>query len=353
MALYKKADSPFWWADVRIDGKRHRVSTKEKVESKARQVETAYIQQLTSGETKGIRKRAPILRDYAEQTFLPYVAATRRSEKTKDYYRNGWRLMDSQNISGMRLDAITTATAEVLQVPHSGSNVNCALRTLRRMLSLAFEKNLIAKIPRIPLVDEVERDRLVEADEELIILAKAPGAIRDAYLLIADLGIRPDDAVKVSWPDVNFVTNEVFIVGGKTGKKAARYVKMSDRVRDMLLRRAKQNAAKLKSIWAFPSVKKARAGEHMTASSISSRFSKFKKKVGFPEELVLYSARHTFATDVTESTGDITKTQKILGHTSLRTTSRYNHSRGVNIAEIMNARNSQRHVFSHGTETVQ
>ncbi len=113
MALYRKEDSSFWWADIRIDGKRHRLSTKQKVESKARQVETALIQQLTSGETTGIRKRAPILRDYAK-VFLDYVAKTRLGDKTKEYYQNGWRLMKDLDISGMRIDAITRSTAQVL-----------------------------------------------------------------------------------------------------------------------------------------------------------------------------------------------------------------------------------------------
>ncbi len=189
------------------------------------------------------------------------------------------------------------------------------------------------------MVEEVERDRLVGANEELVILAKAPRTIRDAYLLVADLGIRPDDAVRLTWEDVDFTTGDIFIAGGKTGKKAQRYASMSKRIKVALMERAKRNE-KTNSKWVFPSTKRVRIGEHMTSTSISSRFSKFKKKVGFPKDLVLYSARHTFATDVTEATGDITKTQKALGHTSLRTTTRYNHSRGANIAEIMDTRNS-------------
>ncbi len=351
MALFRKKGSPYWWADIRVEGNRYRISTKQTSRTKAAQFETSHIHQLSSGESMGIRKRAPILRDYAK-SFLDYVTETRRSDKTKEYYRNGWRLMESQRIAGMRLDAITKATAEVLQVPHSGSNVNCALRTLRRMFSLAVEKNLIAKAPRIPLVEEVERDRLVGADEELIVLAKAPQVLHDVYLMVADLGPRPDDAVRVSWPDVDFVVGDAFIVGGKTGKKAARRIPMSDRVRAMLLRRAKENE-KRDSKWVFPSLKPKRAGKHMTAHGVSSRFSEFKREAGFPKSLVLYSARHTFATDLTEATGNLRKTQKALGHTALSTTARYDHTRSADIATIMNVRNSERHNSGHSTETVQ
>jgi integrase len=341
VALYKKEGSPFWWADIRMDGKRHRISTKQKVKGAARTFEAALIQQLSSG---GIRKRV-ILRDYA-QDFLAYVAATQLSDNTKKYYRDGWRLMKDQRIAGVRIDAITKADAEVLQVPHSGSNMNCALRTLRRMLSLAAEKGLIQRVPKIPLVEEVERDRVIAADEEMIILAKAPKTLRDVYLLVADCGIRPDNAARISWADVDFTVPDIFIVGGKAGKKEERHVAMSERVKAMLVTRASNG-----SQWVFPSPR--RHGHHVTAKSISSNFATFKKGIGMPDDLVLYSARHTFATDVTEATGNLTKTQKALGHRSIRTTARYNHTKSAEIAEIINVRNSERHNLGHTTDKIQ
>jgi site-specific recombinase XerD len=120
----------------------------------------------------------------------------------------------------------------------------------------------------------------------------------------------------------------------------------------MLLRRARVNQ-KRNGKWVFPSVKAKRAGQHMTAHGVSSRFSEFKREVGLPENLVLYSVRHTFATDFTEATGNLRKTQKALGHTQLSTTARYDHTRGADIAKIVDSRNLNRHVLGHGTETVQ
>ena len=53
----------------------------------------------------------------------------------------------------------------------------------------------------------------------------------------------------------------------------------------------------------FPSVKSKRAVKHMTPLGLSSGFAEFKCQGGLPKEVVLYSARHTFATDITEATG--------------------------------------------------
>lgn len=349
MSVKTKKGSRYFWYDFYVAGKRHRGSTEQTTIQKARQVESSLLQEAKAGRLTTIHNKPPYLCDYAK-TFLGYIEKTRLSDKTKEYYRNGWRLLESEDISGMRIDAIRRSTTQVLSIPGSGSNVNCALRTLRRMLSLAVENDLIPKRPRITLVEEVERDRLVEDVEESIILTKAPKTLRDAYLLVADLGIRPDDAASIQWPNVDFTRNDIFITGGKTGKKAERYIPMTTRVREMMLERAKLTAG---SNWAFPSRKGKRAGKSITAHSISSRFSAFKKKQGLPEDLVLYSARHTFATDLTEATGNLTKTQKALGHTALSTTARYNHSRSAEIAAIMNERNSNRHTFGHSSMTVQ
>lgn len=345
MALYKKEGSPFWWADIRFGGRRYRVSTKETTKGAARTSETALIQQLSSGERK-IGQKAPVLRDYAV-SFLGYIEKTRLADETKRYYKNGWRMLGSRPIAGMRIDSITKSDVEVLGIPGSGSTVNCALRTLKRMLKLAEEKDLISKVPRIHLVEENMREALIDAQVEAVILAKAPRVLRDAYLLIADCGIRPSDAVQLGWQeDVNFVDREILIAGGKTGRKGRRIVKMSTRVYDMLIRRAQDNEA-----WVFPSVK--HAGEHMTAQTISSWFSGFKREQGLPKDVVLYSARHTFATDLTEATGDVTKTQKTLGHTKLNTTLRYVHSTVADTGRIMDARNAERHYLGHSKETVQ
>jgi integrase len=349
MPLFRKAGTPFYWYDFRVAGVRHRGSTKQTSVTVARQIEAALIHQLNSGDATQVRKKAPQLRE-AALTFLEYVQQhDSLADATKEYYRYGWKMLSSLPIAQMRIDSITKSDTQTLGISGSGSKVNCALRTLRRILSLAEEKNLIIKMPKIPLVEEVERTQLIEADIEDIILAKAPETLRDAYLLIADCGIRPGDCVAIGWEhDVDFVRRTIWIAGGKTGKKAQRTVQMSSRVFEMLKRRAG-----LDPVWAFASVKKSREGKPMTAHGIIARFSAFKRQQGFPKAVVLYCARHTFATDITKATGNITETQKTLGHTSLKTTARYVHANVAQTGAVMDARNAERHNLGHSALSVQ
>ena len=72
--------------------------------------------------------------EFAER-FLAWVDDGRLEEKTKKFYRNGWRLLKATPVAGLRVNQITADFAEQLKFPGSAANANCALRTLSRMLT--------------------------------------------------------------------------------------------------------------------------------------------------------------------------------------------------------------------------
>lgn len=336
--------SPFYWYDFRYGGRRYRGSTKMKNRGAALQVEAALILKLSNG---GNNRKAPILRDLAPR-FLEHIDKSRLDDDTKVYYRNGWRILQSQDIACMRIDSITPSTASTVTAKGSGSNVNCALRTLRRMLSLAEEWHLLARRPKISLADEVKRERLIRPEEEIRFLAKAGPTMRDVFILMMDTGARPAEVAALGWEGVDFVKGSIFVKSGKT-PKARRFLAMTSRVREMLIARAA-----LSNTWLFPSP---RSNGHIKAKSISVMASALKRELGLPADLVLYCARHTFATDYQSGSGDLAKTSRTLGHAAISTTQRYLHPDTSNQASIMDARNAARevegHNFGHSTETVQ
>ena len=67
-----------------------------------------------------------------------------------------------------------------------------------------------------------------------------------------------------------------------------------------------------------------------------------RKKLALPKDLVLYSARHTFATDMLEATGNLALVQKMMGHESIMTTQRYLHPELKDVAQLVNERNAGR-----------
>jgi site-specific recombinase XerD len=78
---------------------------------------------------------------------------------------------------------------------------------------------------------------------------------------------------------------------------------------------------------------------HITHTAIEKPFRQAREKAGLPSELVLYSARHSFATDLLDQTGNIKLVGDVLGHESVMTTQSYLHPSMKNLAGIVNQRN--------------
>ena len=45
MNIYKRKRSPYWWADVTIDGERHRFSTKRRDKGEAHQLVASFVRE--------------------------------------------------------------------------------------------------------------------------------------------------------------------------------------------------------------------------------------------------------------------------------------------------------------------
>lgn len=133
--LFKKKTSKFYWYDFTVRGERYRGSTKEANQTRAEKIAGLKLAQAIEA-TDPLPRKVPLLREFSKY-FLNWVDEARREEKTKIYYRDGWRLLSATRLVGMRLDQITAEVADRIKFPGSASNANCALRTLRRMLHQA------------------------------------------------------------------------------------------------------------------------------------------------------------------------------------------------------------------------
>lgn len=338
MELYQQNGTKFWTADFVVNDRRIRKSTKQTKRSAAMEVAMEFYRQAQRKQIPVRKGRTQMLSEFAERKFLPFIKASSLDNDTKRYYETGWRLLSESPAKDWRMDFIKASEADLLRFPGSGANANCALRTLRRMLSLACDWEIIDRKPRITLRKEVERNAVFDSDLEECFLKKAGQPLKDVFLISHDSGLRPDEALRMRWENILWDKNLIFVPEGKT-ENAKRYVPLSDRVRDLLLARQPQQKV-TKSPWVFPSSRK--RGMHISYFSIAKQFSEVRKQVKIPKGVVLYSARHSFATDLLDRTGNIVLVGKILGHRSVTTTQRYLHPEIKGIAEIVNERNAIR-----------
>jgi integrase len=322
--LFKKPKSKFYWYDFTVRGRRYRGSTQET--KSVRALQAASLKLASSMEnTDPLPSKPTALRAFADR-FLTWVDSGRLEDKTRKFYRNGWRLLKPTAVEEMRVDQITGDCAEQLRFPGSAANANCALRTLRRMLHKAEEWKMIGHAPKIKMLKEHGRHLRLddEAERKLLTAAVAckwrPGTLKlfcDIVILMRDTGMRNErELFQMRIENLDWPNRVIFVPDSKT-PEGRRLVPMSGRVFEILRDRCRAR----QEGWVFPS--KRSASGHLR--SICNLFRKARYIASLPKELVLYCARHDYGTRVLMRTGNLAAVMRTMGHRDVKTAMHYQH----------------------------
>lgn len=299
MELFRRKNSSCWWYDFTIRSERFRGSTKERSKTAAYAKAAQLLTQIAEDRKPAYCKKSPALSALAER-FMPFLENAKLAANSKTYLRTGWRLLEQTAITGMRIDRITSEDIDVLRFPGGPYNVNCALKTLRRMLHKAEEWGLIAKVPKIKLMKEFGRTLRLDDEAERKLLAayaqlaqagewtaKDHQLMRDMTILVRDTGMRhKKELFPVRIENIDWNHRTIFIPDSKT-PTGRRFVPISDRVLDLLMVRC----AGKREGWLFEAHSKS---GHLT--TVDKKFRQARTKAGLPIGLVLYCGRHDYGT---------------------------------------------------------
>jgi integrase len=322
--LFRKPNSKFFWYDFMVRGSRYRGSTEETKSVRALQVASLKLASVMEC-TDPLPRKPTVLRDF-EDRFLDWVNNSRLEEKTKKFYRNGWRLLKPTSVAVLRTDRISGDCAEQLKFPGSAANANCALRTLRRMLHKAEEWKVIGHAPKIKMMKEHGRHLRLDEEAERKLLAGASACkwrprtrelFRDIVILMRDTGMRNErELFQMRIENLDWKNRVIFVPDSKT-PEGRRLVPMSGRVFEIL----RDRCAVRQEGWVFPS--KRSASGHLR--SICNLFRRARNTAGLPKELVLYCARHDYGTRVLMRTGNLAAVMRTMGHRDVKTAMHYQH----------------------------
>lgn len=309
-----------------------RRSARTTIEVEAEEVEHEHRRAIRLGEVHPLdpwpkvpNPLPPLLRDFGLR-FLEF-ARMHVKETTLTFY-NGCvsRLSAFPELGSSRMSKITPELVTRYALYRSGQGagvcaINSDLRTLRRMLKLAVEWEVIARRAVIHELSGADgRNRVLSFAEEEEYLRAAGSNLRSLAILAVDTGLRPQSELFcLEWPQIELTGSELFPSGyiavekGKT-RNAARTVPLTARAREVLLI---LRMDPLRRRWVFPG-----PGNSGHLISIQKSHRKALKKASI-EQFPFYCWRHTFGTRCAQSGMDRYTVAALMGHSSPRLTERY------------------------------
>lgn len=179
------------------------------------------------------------------------------------------------------------------------------------------------KLPQVLDVDEAMQ--LVEVSTD------APLGVRDRALLelFYSSGLRLSEVCALKWGDLDFAQGLVTVLG--KGSKQ-RVVPVGSHARKALQDlRAESGGQQIDFV--FPG----RGGRQITSRAIQLRMKRLAMQRGVFKRVHPHLLRHSFASHMLESSGDLRGVQELLGHADIATTQIYTHLDFQHLAKVYDA----------------
>ncbi len=172
---------------------------------------------------------------------------------------------------------------------------------------------------RIPRSKKAKRLPVVLSREEVKKIFDATNNLKHKaiFMTIYAAGLRVSEAANLKISDIDSNRMQLRIQGGK-GRKD-RYTLLS--ATNLNILRQYWNTYRPRK-WLFPGV----SGETpITIRTIQKVFGEAIRKAGITKRVSVHTLRHSFATHLLDSGADVYHIQKLMGHSSIRTTAVYIH----------------------------
>jgi integrase/recombinase XerC len=187
------------------------------------------------------------------------------------------------------------------------------------------------KLPQV--LDADEMGQLVEVPDD------APLGLRDRAMmeLFYSSGLRVSELCALRWGDLDLAGGEVRVLG--KGRKT-RIVPVGRHAREALAAWAASGAAS--TLGALPGVTSpgalpvfpGRDGGPITPRAVQKRVRELAMRQGVWKRVHPHLLRHSFASHVLESSGDLRGVQELLGHANIATTQIYTHLDVQHLAKV-------------------
>lgn len=330
MALRKRYGK--WHYRFMLDGREYSAATDlaatARNESEARQLEAEHRKALKEGRTP---ERRLIVREFndAVADFLKWAESEYRAHPNT-HRRIATSLASAKEFLGKTpVGLITEAQVESSKTWRSTKHEvrDVTIRHDLHALSVFFKyaiklrwtrENPIKKV-RIPSDADAVRIHVIIPEEEREYFRRAAKNrnLFDLAVLIRNQGMRSEEVLSLQTADVDLERGQVHVRWGKT-RSARCTLTLTAESRRVLAARCNGP-----SVWVFPSDRK--SGAHIKRMNNAHDTACAEKVEKAALNFVLYDFRHTFATRMAQTGGDLPTLAAILGHNSIRMVEKYVH----------------------------
>ena len=261
-----------------------------------------------------------VLRGCSPRTQEAYVSAVYHLAK---YYRRS-----PDQISDQEVRAYLLYLAQTRKL--AASSRNQATSGLRFFYATVLGRpvdQVVRVLPRVRQV--VKRPRVFAISElERLFTIGCPHPRNRAFLMtVYGAGLRLNEACHLKPEHIDSQRQQIRVVQGKGNKD--RYTLLSARLLEEL--RSYWKWCRPKE-WLFPS--SADPAKPMVDITAQRIFNRAVERARLPDKGGIHSLRHSFATHLLEAGVEITAVQRLLGHSSLSTTTTYLHVRQERLSQI-------------------
>lgn len=180
-------------------------------------------------------------------------------------------------------------------------------------------------LPETLQIEDIQRLFVLEGDDVLMLRDRA------VFELIYSSGLRLAEVVQLNVDSIDMQIGQVRVIGkgSKTrvlpvGTHALNAVKAWLARRNELMRGRGEDEALFIS----------RRGSRLSARSVQQRLKVLARRTGIPNNVYPHLLRHSFASHMLESSGDLRAVQELLGHADISTTQVYTHLDFQHLARV-------------------
>lgn len=212
---------------------------------------------------------------------------------------------------------------------YKAGSVNCYLAGLSTVLRVAFDREMLDKLPRIPhMKNTSKRIRYLSDDEERNILDYYADdeEMRDIIVVLLDTGMRKGELFGLKKSNIDLDTDLISIWKTKTDKP--RSIPMTRRVREIIERR----------ISVITGFKSEHPDNIFTKSYVMFQYSwlRMRNVLGFKDDtdFVPHMLRHTCCSRLIQRGAELVKVMRWMGHSNVSTTMMYTHLSPNSLSDI-------------------